>query len=243
MEFRFDLFFRFIMDCIFYALSFAFFEILFLHTDTLAGWQHHEVVFFVAGGLILDAVFMTFIARNIWDIPRLINKGELDFLLIRPVPTLFLMMSRHFELSSFLNLLVSFGVLIFGTTLFPDPLSMSAWFGWLLFLLNGMLLMVCLRMFTVLPVFWTHSNFGFHMLFMSLEQVTERPEVIFRGVSHVIFTTVFPFLVMTSFPARWVFGSLSSFECLYALMLSACFWLFTRYVWQRGLRVYSSASS
>lgn len=243
MEFRFDLFFRFFMDCIFYALSIAFFEIIFIHTDLLAGWTRHEVIFFVAGGLLLDGIFMTVIARNVWELPRLVNKGELDFQIIRPVSTLFFVMTRHFEFSSFLNVLLALGIMIYAAGLFPDPLTVSQVAGFSFLLFNGLVLMVVLRMFTVLPVFWTHSELGFHMLYTSLEQVTERPEAIFRGASHLIFTTVFPFIVMTSFPARWFFGTLSALEFMYAVSLSVFFFCLMLYIWNRGIKIYSSASS
>jgi ABC-2 type transport system permease protein len=241
--FRFDFFFRFIMDCVYYSLSIAFFEILFLHTNTLNGWTNHEVLFFISGGLLLDGVFMTVMARNFWEFPVLVNKGELDFFIIRPASTLFLLFTRHFEFASLMNVFLALGIMIYAIGLFPDPLSFTQMLGFVFLLFNGLILTIALRMFTVLPVFWTHSDLGFHMLYMSIEQVTERPEVIFRGLTHVIFTTIFPFIVMTSFPARWFFGTLSWMEFFYAVALSTLFLSTTYYIWLRGLKIYSSASS
>ncbi len=243
MEFRFDFFFRFIMDCIFYSFSIAFFHILFMHTNTLAGWGYHQVILFIAGGLLLDGIFMTAIARNIWEFPSLVNKGELDFHIIRPVSTVFFVLTRNFEFASLLNVFLAFGIMIYSMSLFPESLSIGQILGFLFLLLNGFILMVCLRLFTVLPVFWTHSDLGFHMLYMSIEQVTERPEVIFRGITHLVFTTIFPFIIMTSFPARWFFGTLSWFEFSYAVGLSLLFLFITLFIWKKGLRIYSSASS
>lgn len=243
LEFRFDFFFRFIMDCVFYALSIAFFEILFLHTNTLAGWGRHEILLFLAGGLLIDGVFMTMMARNLWEFPSLVNKGELDFHIIRPVSTIFFVLTRNFEFASFMNVLVALGIMIYAINMFPDPLTFYQILGYVFLLLNGLVLMICLRLFTVLPVFWTHSDLGFHMLYMSIDQVTERPEVIFRGISHLIFTTIFPFIIMTSFPARWFFGTLTWPEFTYAVALSAIFISIVAWVWKRGLKIYSSASS
>ncbi|MCO6430325.1 MAG: ABC-2 family transporter protein [Deltaproteobacteria bacterium] len=243
LEFRVDFFFRFFMDCIFYALSIAFFEVLFLHTDHLGGWQRHEVLLFVSGGLLLDGVFMTIIARNVWELPRLVNKGELDFQILRPVSPLFFVMTRHFEFSSLMNVFLAIGIMAYAVNLFPEPLSAAQLAGFLFLLANGFILMTAMRMFTVLPVFWTHSDLGFHMLYMSLEQVSERPEVIFRGLTHLLFTTLLPFIVITSFPARWFFGSLSWLEFSYAVALSVGFFGLMVFIWGRGLRVYSSASS
>jgi ABC-2 type transport system permease protein len=243
MEFRFDFFFRFIMDCFFYAITIAFFEVIFLHTESLAGWQRHEVLFFISGGLLIDAVYMTVIAKNIWEMPRLINKGELDFQIIRPVNTLFLSMSRYFEFASLLNIFVALGIMIYAIQLFPTTPNFFQMLGYFFLLLNGLIIFVCLRLFTILPVFWTHSELGFHMLFMSLEQLSEKPEVIFRGLTHFVFTTILPFLVITSFPARFFFGSLEVFEFIYMTLLTIIFMYLVKVIWQRGLRVYSSASS
>ena len=243
MEFRFDFFFRFFMDCVFYSLSIAFFEVLFLHTNTLAGWERHQVLLFVSGGLLIDGIFMTVMARNIWEFPSLVNKGELDFHIIRPVSTLFFVLTRHFEFASLLNVILALGIMLYAMSLFPDPLTLSQVLGFLFLLLNGLVLMLVIRIFTVLPVFWTHSDLGFHMLYMSIEQVTERPEVIFRGLTHLVFTTVFPFIIMTSFPARWFFGTLTWSEFTYAVALSFGFVSLMLFVWKRGLRIYSSASS
>lgn len=243
MEFRTDFYFRFIMDCFFYALAIAFFEVIFLHTDSLAGWNRQQVLLFVSGGLLIDAVYMTAIAKNIWELPRLINKGELDYQIIRPVSTLFFVMTRHFEFASALNILVALGIMFYAIDLSPIAPTFMQLFGFFIMLLNGLILFVCLRLFTVLPVFWTHSELGFHMLFMSLEQVAERPEVIFRGTTHLLFTTILPFLVITSYPARIFFGSISLLEICYAMLLTTLFFLLVLYVWKKGLKAYSSASS
>jgi ABC-2 type transport system permease protein len=243
LEFRFDFFFRFFMDCFFYAVTIIFFEVLFLHTDNLAGWQRHEVMLFVSGGLLIDGIYMTAIARNIWEMPALINKGQLDFQIIRPVSSLFFVMTRNFEFASLLNIFVALGIMIYAINLFPTLPSILEFIAYAFLILNGVILISCLRLFTVLPVFWTHSDYGFHMLFMSLEQVSEKPEVIFRGISHIIFTTILPFLVITSYPARYFFGELSITEYFYAVFLTCLFALLAYLLWRKGLRAYSSASS
>ncbi len=243
MEFRIDFFFRFFMDVFFYGLTIAFFEVLFLHTDSLGGWDRPQILFFISISMVLDGVFMTVFARNIWEFPTLVNRGELDFLLIRPVAPLFLALTRNFEFASLMNVVVALGIMGYALSLFPDPFTFTQIIGTFFLFIIGIILLLAIRMFTVLPVFWTHSDMGFHMLFMSLSQVMERPEVIFRGITHLIFTTIFPFIVMTSFPARWFFGDLGMLEVLYAIGLTAVFVAVLLFVWSRGLRTYSSASS
>ncbi len=243
LEFRFDFFFRFLMDCVYYAVSIGFFEILFLHTDNLGGWRHDQVLLFLAGALLLDGLYMTIVARNIWEFPAIINRGELDSYLTRPAPPLLALLLRNFECSSLLNVLVGAALLIYAITSFSEPVTAVQLIGFFFLLANGFILLTCIRLFAVLPVFWTQSQFGFHMLFSALDQVAERPEVVFRGLAHFLFLTVVPLFVATSFPAECFFGTLSTAEAGYAVSTTLVFALIVRLVWRRGLGAYSSASS
>lgn len=243
MEFRFDFFFRFFMDIVYYTVSIGFFKILFLHTPSLGGWREDQVMLFLAIALIVDGVYMTVIARNIWEIPALINKGELDYLLVRPAATLFLPLLKNFEVASVLNTLVGVGFFIYATVNFQGPLSVASLLLCVLLCLIGLAIYVCLRLFSVLPLFWLHSAFGFNMLFEALSNVMERPEVIFRGITHLVLVTILPFLVITSFPARALFGEIQLLDFLHAVAVLVLMVGLVAFIWNRGIRVYSSASS
>lgn len=243
MFFRLDFASRFIMDLVYYIVNIGFFEILFLHTDSLGGWRHDEVRVFIATALLLDSIFMMIIARNLWEFPAEVNTGTLDGYLTRPVSPFFVLLFRHFQFPSLLNFLVGVLFLGYAMSLYQGEVTIWNALGIAFMLLNSLVLLTCFRLFSVLPVFWTHSRFGFNMLFQSFEQVSTRPEVIFRGVTHFIFLTVFPVFVITSFPARAFMGKLSLSEAFFALLVTGLFAFAVRLVWQAGLRSYSSASS
>ena len=80
MHFRVDFFFRIIMDCIYYAVQFSFFYIIFLHTDILGGWNLDQMKIFISSYILVDALHMTIFANNCWWLPISINRGDLDYL-------------------------------------------------------------------------------------------------------------------------------------------------------------------
>lgn len=106
LEFRFDFFFRFVMDVIYYGVNIGFFKIIYLHTPNLGGWSEQQAFIFIALAMALDGLYMTLLAPNLWELPSLINKGELDFLLTRPASPLFFLLFRRFEFPSLLNFLL-----------------------------------------------------------------------------------------------------------------------------------------
>lgn len=243
LEFRVDLIFRLGMDITYYTINIVFFKILFHHTNLLGGWRGDEVMLFLSEALLMNGLFMTFIARNIWEFPAVVNRGELDSYLTRPVSPLLTLLLRHFQFGSLLNLLLGFLFFAYALSQYQGVIFWYNAFAAFLMFINGFVLLVCLRLLSVIPVFWTQSQFGFHMLFQSFEQVLSRPEVIFRGVTHAVFLTLVPLFVVTSFPARVFFGELTFEELLFGLLITTTFCSLIGFIWKLGLRSYSSASS
>ena len=103
MEFRLDFTFRIMMDVIYYVINIALFEILFLHTPLIAGWTNEQMMIFIGSFLLVDAINMTIFSTNMWWLPYYVNRGDLDYYLIRPVSPLFFLSLREFSANSFIN--------------------------------------------------------------------------------------------------------------------------------------------
>jgi ABC-2 type transport system permease protein len=243
MEFRLDFFFRIVMDFAYYGVALGFFHLLYQHTPTVAGWDLHQARLFVAGYIVIDAVHMTLFSNNLWILPSLVNKGDLDYYLARPVSSLFFLSLRDFAFNSFLNLLFALGILVWAIASYPAPLGAAhiAFFG--LLLLGGSFLYYCVHMLTILPVFWTQSGQVLTSLFYNVTRFMERPDRIYRGFTRLLFTVVLPFGVMASFPARLLLEPFDVGILLHFLVVVTVFFGIVVWVWRAGLRTYSSASS
>jgi ABC-2 type transport system permease protein len=243
MEFRIDFFFRIIMDVIYYAINISFFEILFLHTPILGGWTEPQVLIFVSGYLLIDAIFMTAFANNMWMLPMHVNKGDLDYYLLRPVSSLFFLSLRDFAVSSFINLIMAIGIMIWAFRHDPEKISALRVVLFLFWLGNGLFLYYLLRLVSILPVFWTHSGRGFDALFWTLARFMERPDRIYTGVMRVLLTTLLPFALIASFPSRILFGDTRPVLWFELFAVTLCFSLGVLVLWRKALASYSSASS
>lgn len=242
-EFRFDFFARILMDVLYYAVSIAFFKILFLHTPTLGGWTEPQMMIFVAGYCMVDAVNMTLFANNMWQIPLLVNRGDLDYYLLRPVSSLFFVSLRDFAANSFVNLLMTMGILAWAIMRYPEPISAAKVVLFVLLILNGNLLFYCMCMFAVLPVFFTQSGQGFGQLIWNLMKFGERPDRIFTGWMRRILVTIIPFSLVASFPTRLFLEEFDPMILLHTLTVSAVLFTILVTTWNFALRRYASASS
>lgn len=243
MEFRVDFFFRFIMDCVFYAVNLGFYTILFQHTQALGGWSLQQCYVFVSTIFLVDALNMTITASNIWALPFFINQGNLDYYLVRPVSSLFFLSLREFSANSFMNLLVAVGVWVWSIANSGVDYSALQILIHSILILNGAFLFFLVQMLSVLPVFWTHAPHGYHDVFWGLQQFAERPHKIFQGGLRIVLITVLPFSLMASVPAQVLIEGLDWKWILYCVLMSGGFFTFIGWLWNVGLRNYSSASS
>lgn len=243
MEFRLDFFFRIIMDIFYYSINFGFYKLIFMHTDLLGGWSMDEILIFVAGFLVIDAISMTVFANNLWMLPQAINKGELDYYLVRPVSSLFFLSLRDFAANSFVNLLMAIGILIWAIARYPHDLSFMSTSIYVIMIIFGALLRYFVRMLFIIPTFWFHSARGFEMIFFYLNRFIERPDQIFTGWVRVILTTIFPFCLMASFPARILLDGFNLKMFGHFFIVLILFYFGIRWFWKLGMKAYSSASS
>ncbi len=243
MEFRFDFFFRVVMDTMFYVTNLAFFAILLKHTPALGGWNLDQIMVFTASFLLLDAVNMTIFSNNFWHLPLLINKGDLDYYLVRPVSSLFFVSLRDFAANSFLNLLIATGIMVYYLASYPGELGAGRVILFLFLLLVGNAFYYAIHMLFILPTFWLHSATGLRELFWQIEKVAERPDQIFTGWVRRFFLSVLPLALVVSYPVHVLFEG-PSVERLVPMALGLL-WVFVAmgWLWNRGLRAYASASS
>lgn len=243
MEFRFDFFFRVFMDALWYGVNLAFFWAIYRHTAVLAGWDFDQVVVFAAGVFWSDAVRMTLFSNNTWWFPILVNRGDLDYYLVRPVSPLFFVSLRDFAANSFLNLIMATGLLAWSLARYPGAVDVGSVSLYLGLLCLGIFLQYAIHFAFLIPVFWIHSAHGLGELFFVLERYTGRPHEIFKGWVRRLLVSVLPFALFVSFPAKAFFEGFTWSLVLHMLVVTAAAFAFMLWLWRRGLRAYASASS
>jgi ABC-2 type transport system permease protein len=243
MEFRVDFFFRVVMDIAFYAVQIAFFGIIYRHTAMLAEWNFDQVLIFISGFFVVDALHMTIFANNMWWLPILVNKGDLDYYLVRPVSSLFFLSLRDFAANSFLNLVIALGIATWAILRFPVPLPPGRLVVYALLILNGAFLYYVIHVCFLIPVFWLHSARGLGEVFFAVQKYSERPERIFQGYVRRALVTILPFSLIASVPAQVLFEGLTPRILVHVTLVSTLGFTVLVAFWRRALASYSSASS
>ena len=242
-EFRVDFALNSLLAVVYALGILGFYKIIFLHSDTIAGWGQSELLLLVGAWLMVDALQNTMIAANMEELPLLVNRGGLDYYLLRPVSSLFFVSLRDIMPQSWVDFLIATLVLGLGLQSYPEELA-----GWkillfFLLIINGTFLYYLLRLLLIIPVFWIHSSEGLSILFWSLHRFGERPDRIFTGMSRKILVSILPFCLIVSFPTRLLVEPFDLHILLHLALVTLGLASFTFLLWNRALRSYSSASS
>ena len=72
-------------DMIWVAVEYAFFEVIYSNIGSINGWNREQTFFFLGIFISSDSLFTTFFQRSFWNFPNLINQGDLDIILTKPI--------------------------------------------------------------------------------------------------------------------------------------------------------------
>lgn len=242
-EFRLDFWFRIVMDCVYYAVHLAFFTVIYARSGVVGGWTLDQTYIFVCGFLLADAIHMTVFANNLWTLPTFINRGDLDYYLVRPVSSLFFLSVRDFAANSFINVVIAGGLVAWSLARYPGGLGAGQITVFLFFIVLGAFLTYLSRMLSVIPVFWIHSSRGLEDLYYTLDNMAERPHQIFPRWIRWIVLSVLPLAFVSSVPSHVLFEGLTVERLVHAVLVTTGLYSVVLFAWRRGLESYASASS
>jgi ABC-2 type transport system permease protein len=220
---------------------------VFDYTQTIAGWDRNEYLFFVGCYFTLGGVVETLFLENCTEFAELIRSGDLDLYLLRPIDEQFLITARKVDWSTAPNIL-------FGIILMAVPLSAMGWpvdagrlalflvlfgcgcamaYSFLLLLSSSAVWMV--RNQSLLEMWW---------LFTTLMRY---PRQIYQGkwaeAFAWVFTFILPVLLVTNVPAETMIRTLDLWFVSWTILAALLLLVASRRFFRFALQSYRSASS
>jgi ABC-2 type transport system permease protein len=225
------------------ALAVISFLLLYRFTDQVAGWTQAEVLMLVGVYRIVEGLINLQIAPNMQAISGYIRRGEMDFMLLRPVSSQFLVSLRTLALPEGVNVLIGLLLLVYaggaaGVRWSAVGVLAAGAFG-----LCGLLMLYALWLFMVTFAFWLVQIDNLDTFFYSLFETARYPVTFFKGMLRALLTFAFPVAFATTFPAQALRGQADLRLLPVGFVLAAALLFGTHLFWNYAVRHYSSASS
>lgn len=244
LQFRADFWMSVFSRLVWFLMFVVFFRLIFRHTALINGWGYYQVLMLVGVFNLLETTLFVFFISNFSRMPQYISDGELDFLLLKPVDTQFLISLRFFSFASVLNIFPPLALI--GIAWHNIGLNFS-FIGAAVFLAAfclSMIILYSLWFITVVSLFWLNKIYEIHELFLASFRFMQYPSSVYHGAARYFFTFIFPIILTVSVPTEALLGSLQNKQALLFLAILAVLLLsLSRVIWRLGVRRYASASS
>lgn len=230
-----------LMDFFFFCSSVFSVSFIYDHVAQIGPWERSHLLFFITFMLTIDNLHMMIFSQSFWEFSFNIRTGALDYVILKPMSTIFSVFFRHFRASSLFNTPLFFGALIYyGMEIGLTPLD---WCLMPLFILMGLALLVVIEFILSTSMFWMTDGTGINFLRMQMQQLARWPNFVYQGFIRKALTVILPVLLIGSGPVHFLVDK-SQWQLL-ALMVIVFFVLLflLRIIWSFGLRHYDSASS
>jgi ABC-2 type transport system permease protein len=232
------------VELLWFALQLSFVAVIYAHTDRIGDWSKWEVVLLMGTAHFIQQLFQAFFLTNCTELSELIRTGKLDFMLLLPVNTRFLVSLRKVDLGAFVNATSALAVVAYA--LHQLGRVPGAWeiVGFALFAATGILIHYALMFLLSTISFWTVRAQGIVWGYYSLFNISRLPDSAFRGWFKAVFTFVLPMVLVANVPAKVMLEKLRSPVELVLLVGTMLFCAaLSELAWRFSVKRYTSASS
>lgn len=261
MSFRSNFWIECIASLSWIVMNLGFYLLIFSYTREIGqgtGWGKYEFFCFLATTMFVNSIVQAFFMPNAQEFSEMIRTGGLDFALLKPIDTQFLISMHRVAWSSLANTIVAAALLVFAlwklSTRVDDPISLTPLMFVLypFYLLCGVAIMYSLMISLAATSIWLGRNQTLYNFWFYITNFSRYPMEIYSGPwgspLRAFFTFVIPVLVVVNVPARIMAQPLAARSNAWFLpvfaVVAAVFSLWaSRWVFTKALLSYRSASS
>lgn len=218
-------------------------KVIYRNTKSVAGWTEGNTYILTATCFFMSAVVAAFFATNLQEIPEKVRKGNLDFDIVKPVDTQFLVSIRKFNFDEIGTVFVGLLMVVLGLSMsrhLPTLLQIAAYIAMVVF---AIVIFYAFELMLMTLGIWLVRVDNLWVLGDSIFTVARFPTDIYQIQIRRILTYAIPLAMIATEPARVLLGGRPPSFALFGLLWALAFALLSRAFWRFALRHYTSASS
>lgn len=251
-----DMTFRanFIIECVtsitWMAMNLGYYLLIYQFTSSIGGWGRYEFFAFLATTLFVNSLVQAFFMPNCEEFSELIRTGGLDFALLKPIDTQFLISLQKISWSSLSNFAFACCLMAYAVANLPQLPSLGQVLLYPVYIACGVAIMYSLMITLSATSVWLGRNQTLYDFWFYITNFSRYPMEIYRGTIgdplRLLFTFVLPVLIVVNVPARLMAMPLDAQNwplTMFALVAAAASLWMSRVIFRRAMLAYRSASS
>lgn len=256
MTFRGNFIITLLTRAFWFAAQLTLFEIIYRNVRTINDWNREEYFAFMATGMLINAIVETFFMPNCANFSELIRKGDLDFVLLKPIDTQFLISFEKVNLPMLNQVFFAGALLTYSLISLSEQGKLAGGVNalnvamYLLLIAIGVTFFYSLMIALASTSIWFGRNQGLYDFWFYVTVFARYPRSIYSGsptgeVLRFAFSYVIPILLIVTVPARVLLSKALEPSWLTVIAVAATLvgLGLSRAIFQWSLRSYRSASS
>ena len=218
-------------------------NIIFSNTTTLGGWGLGELIALLGVFRLVNTMMVALIWPNTEKFNQSIRDGSMDYTILQPVSSLFLVTFSRITVWRIWDLILATVLIFVGINMSGDIATASNILTFILLAISGMIVIYSLWIVLIALTFWFTKFDNNVTILQALLDSGRYPATVYPAWLRIIVTFVIPIAVATTIPLQALRGELTVNQiALFFAVGVVSFWIATR-VWKAGLKQYSGASS
>jgi len=218
-------------------------SIIFGNTRTLGGWGFGELIALLGVFRLVNTLMIALIWPNTEKFNQGIRDGSMDYTLLQPVNSLFLVTFSRITVWRIWDLILAFVLVVIGINLGGDSTNPLQILTFLALTLSGAVIIYSLWIVLIALTFWFTKFDNNVTILQALLDAGRYPATVYPVWLRIIVTFVIPIAVATTVPLQALRGDLTVGRILMFAGIGILSFLIASQVWKRGLKQYSGASS
>jgi ABC-2 type transport system permease protein len=243
LEFRMNIVLKIINDVIWYVTQAILFEVLFQLVPHIGDWTLKSSRIFLGILFIVDAVYSILFYDNLEKLSERVRKGDLDFILSKPMNSQFAMSVYKMNVSYIINLILVIAWFVYHLVHSGIELDIFRILLFPVMILSSVCIIYSTRvLFCTLSVIFTRADYIMYVWYQ-LYRFGTRPDSIYPMGIRFVIMSIMPFALIASVPAKWLIFHISWLWFFWSIFVGLLFLYFSHLFWNFALKRYSSASS
>lgn len=243
LEFRGHFVFLVLSNSLSALLSIMLAAFVFSNVRQVAGWDLDRMLVLTGTFLLVLSLLNFCFHDNMLKLSELINRGDLDFALMKPISGQFLVSMRYVTFSELPAVVVAVAYVLEG--LRRVGARPGAWelVTYSALVLSAVVCFYALWFMSVTLSLWTGRINNIAYLALPVLDLARVPTDVYGGLVRPLVTFVIPVALIATLPSKVLLGLAEPATAAYGPVLAAVLLLASNRFWGYSLRRYSSASS
>jgi ABC-2 type transport system permease protein len=218
-------------------------NIIFSNTTALGGWGLSELIALLGVFRLVNTMMIALIWPNTEKFNQSIRDGSMDYTILQPVNSLFLVTFSRITVWRIWDLVLAIVLIVVGINMSGDSTTPLQILTFILLAISGTIVIYSLWIVLISLTFWFTKFDNNVTILQALLDSGRYPATVYPAWLRIIVTFVIPIAVATTIPLQALRGDLTLNQvAIFFSIGMISFWIASR-VWKVGLKQYSGASS